>query len=168
MYCNKRFTDAMRPSRDHVLSITNGGGDWAMNIVIACRSCNSRRGDIPFRTYCKLLSPKQNERILNLIGRRLAATDFASLPDGAELCFAKGLALHDPRHWRFVDILPRLRRRCETPLRTSYFRELSLCFCGSTCAAREFIERFGHRYGASPKIGPHGIKLAVLKRLCSI
>jgi len=54
-------------TNDHVLSITDGGGDGAMNMVMACRSCNSRRGDI-------------------VLGQRLGATDFASLPEVTELC----------------------------------------------------------------------------------
>lgn len=64
IYCNRLFGADLLPTRDHLLSLTSGGGDWPRNIVMACRSCNSSRCDLPFRTYCRMLSPAQNERII--------------------------------------------------------------------------------------------------------
>jgi 5-methylcytosine-specific restriction endonuclease McrA len=61
IYCHRLFTGELVPSKDHLLPLVAGGSDWALNIVLACRSCNSKRCDIPFRTYCTLLSPAQNK-----------------------------------------------------------------------------------------------------------
>ncbi|MFP5226882.1 MAG: HNH endonuclease, partial [Acidobacteriota bacterium] len=59
-YCNLLFDGTRgQATKDHLLPVTSGGTDWALNIVIACRRCNARRGNIPFRTYCTLLSPRQ-------------------------------------------------------------------------------------------------------------
>ncbi len=73
IYCNIIFTNKVLPTKDHLLPIARGGTDWALNIVMACRRCNSRRSTLPFRTYCKLLSATQNRRILNHLRRRLSA-----------------------------------------------------------------------------------------------
>lgn len=104
IYCNERFTQKRRPSCDHILPLTRGGGDWALNIVMACRRCNSSRGNIPFRTFCKLLSSTQNKRIRVQLRDRLLAIDFDRLPTDAFACFTEGLSLHEPSHWRFRDI----------------------------------------------------------------
>jgi 5-methylcytosine-specific restriction endonuclease McrA len=104
IYCHAEFTSEVRPTKDHLLAIADGGGNWAQNIVMACQRCNSRRCDIPFRTYCRLLSQKQNQRILKHLGARLLASDLRAWPDGALDSFDNGLADDDIRHWRFVDI----------------------------------------------------------------
>jgi hypothetical protein len=95
----------VRSTKDHLLSVKYGGSNWALNIVLACKSCNSRRGDIPFRTYCKLLSEVQNRRILAHLKRRILAIDFANLGKGAFISFYVGIELHDPKHSRFRMIL---------------------------------------------------------------
>ena len=97
IYCNALFTDEKRPSEDHFLPVSKGGSDWALNIVLACWRCNSRRTYIPFRTFCKLLSPTQNKRILANLKRRLLAIDTKSTPREAFLCFEEGLAMHSPQ-----------------------------------------------------------------------
>lgn len=104
IYCNKVFGKRILPTRDHLLALADGGANWAMNIVMACRSCNSRRCDIPFRTYCKLLSPTQNRRILSCLRRRLVAVDIDQISDEALASFHAGLSLHDPRHRRYLMI----------------------------------------------------------------
>jgi 5-methylcytosine-specific restriction endonuclease McrA len=105
IYCNVRFSDAVKMTKDHLLAAVYGGSNWALNIVLACKSCNSRRGDIPFRTYCKLLDPMQNQRILAHLKRRVMAINFDTLDDGAFRSFHTGLELHDPKHSRFTMIL---------------------------------------------------------------
>jgi len=105
IYCNALFTGELRPTRDHLLPVNYGGGDWSLNIVLACRRCNSRRGTIPFRTYCKLLSPAQNRRILKAMAKRTAAIDFDRLSDEAFGSFFLGISHHEPRHGRYLDIL---------------------------------------------------------------
>jgi 5-methylcytosine-specific restriction endonuclease McrA len=104
IYCNEVFTKKGPPTRDHLLSIANGGAHWAINIVMACGSCNSRRRDIPFRTYCRLLSATQNRRILSHLRRRLLALDIDKLSSEAFASFHDGLSLHDPRHPRYLMI----------------------------------------------------------------
>jgi hypothetical protein len=85
--------------------VSYGGTKWALNIVMACHRCNSRRGTIPFRTYCKLLSPTQNRRILRCLGWRIAAMRPKELPEGVFEAFCEGIARHDPRHRRYRFIL---------------------------------------------------------------
>jgi len=104
IYCDAKFTDKNRPSKDHLLSLTDGGSDWALNIVLACRGCNSRRGNIPFRTFCKLLSPTQNKRVLMHLRRRLLALEVRRISADAFACLVRGLAMHDPKHYRYLDI----------------------------------------------------------------
>jgi 5-methylcytosine-specific restriction endonuclease McrA len=104
LYCNAKFTNENRPTKDHLLAIVAGGTNWAANIMMSCRRCNSRRGDIPFRTYCSLLSPKQNQRILAHLRTRLLDQYFESLPDEMLRSFDTALAHHDPKHSRFIDI----------------------------------------------------------------
>lgn len=103
-YCNVSFSADVQPTKDHLLAITDGGTDWALNIVLACRACNSRRGNIPFRTYCTLLSPTQNLKILLQLVKRFTATGQAEAPEDATKSFARALALHDPEHSRYLDI----------------------------------------------------------------
>src|SRR5713101_5482636 len=101
IYCNVRFTRRTSATRDHIVC---GGENWSLNIVMACRSCNSRRCDIPFRTYCKLLSPTQNRRIVLHLCRRLLALEVDALPEGRLAYFEMGLAAHEPKHWRYRHI----------------------------------------------------------------
>jgi hypothetical protein len=105
IYCNVNFTKEVRPTKDHLLPVSVGGTNWALNIVLACKSCNSRRGDIPFRTYCRLLSRTQNQRILIHLGRRLLALDEDHIVDEALVDFHIGFAYHDSQHGRYRDIL---------------------------------------------------------------
>jgi 5-methylcytosine-specific restriction endonuclease McrA len=102
IYCNKKFTGRLPPTGDHLFAVVDGGSNWGLNIMMACRSCNSRRCDIPFRTYCKLLSPMQNRRILSHLRSRLLELDFDSLSVEEQLSsFNAGLDLHDPLHKRY-------------------------------------------------------------------
>jgi 5-methylcytosine-specific restriction endonuclease McrA len=104
IYCNAKFTDGLRPSKDHLLPLTCHGSNWALNIVLACRSCNSSRGNIPFRTFCKLLSPAQNKRILMHVTRRLSALDSGRISKEGFDCLVKALANHDPKHPQYLSI----------------------------------------------------------------
>jgi 5-methylcytosine-specific restriction endonuclease McrA len=82
IYCNVLFTEKEIPTRDHLKPILRGGTDWALNIVMACRSCNSRRSLTHFRAHCKRLSPTQNQRILQHLCRRIDAIDLEHVPSG--------------------------------------------------------------------------------------
>lgn len=39
---------------DHLVPRAHGGQDVASNLVLACRSCNSARHDMPLTTWCRL------------------------------------------------------------------------------------------------------------------
>lgn len=114
IYCNTEFTDEIRPTEDHLLAVADGGTNWAANIVMACWRCNCRRSDIPFRTYCKLLSQRQNRRILAHLVKRIVAMDDPNVPGCAVASFDEGLAHHDAKHPRFINMRKRsvVARRC--------------------------------------------------------
>ena len=101
-YCNRKFGRERQPTKDHLLC---GGPHCALNIVMACLSCNSRRCDIPFRTYCKLLSTAQNKRILLCLSKRLLCHDFEKLGNVPLDAFLMALEEHNPKHWRYRNIL---------------------------------------------------------------
>jgi hypothetical protein len=86
--------------------VVSGGTDWALNIVMACHSCNKRRGTIPFRTYCTILSPTQNRRILNCMGKRIAAIT-GKTPDAAFSALCRGIARKNSRNRDYRSILRR-------------------------------------------------------------
>ncbi len=116
IYCNRKFTKRIRPTRDHILAVAYGGTNWGLNIVLACRSCNSRRSHIPFRTYCRLLSRAQNRRIVAHLKRRLLALE-DSCSNDALRSFRYGLDLHEPTHSRYLMIqrdFPHARRNAAT------------------------------------------------------
>jgi hypothetical protein len=51
------------------------------------------------------LSKSQNRRIVSHLGRRLRALDLDRLPDEALNAFHDGIAVHNPRHFRYLTIL---------------------------------------------------------------
>ena len=46
-YCGKKETKKRSLTQDHVLPLSKGGGTTPENIVPACKSCNSAKGDRP-------------------------------------------------------------------------------------------------------------------------
>jgi hypothetical protein len=101
IYCNRRFGPELIATKDHLLALTAGGGGWPLNIVLACRSCNSSRCDLPFRTYCRMLSPAQNRRILvHLVERLRGLTDDEVTRRGLG-CFDYAMSLHDTKSFRY-------------------------------------------------------------------
>jgi HNH endonuclease len=99
-YCNVPFNNEIRSTKDHILPVYLGGGDWALNIVMACRPCNSRRSCTPFRMFCRLLSPAQNRRILRSLALRIAAVRPEERLGDAFMTFCVGLAWRGWIHWR--------------------------------------------------------------------
>ncbi|MDZ7736991.1 MAG: HNH endonuclease [Gammaproteobacteria bacterium] len=56
MYCGGGHIEALL-TRDHVLPISRGGRDCWSNVVAACRSCNTRKGNrIPEEAHMPLLA----------------------------------------------------------------------------------------------------------------
>jgi 5-methylcytosine-specific restriction endonuclease McrA len=119
IYCNVRFSERVRPSKDHIVPQTFGGTNYASNLVAACRSCNSRRGNTPFFTYCRLLSLSQYRRTVALLRRRLKAVDFAEISDDEIAALHVGLTYDDPKDGRYVYILETQRRRKPVALLSS-------------------------------------------------
>jgi 5-methylcytosine-specific restriction endonuclease McrA len=101
IYCNRLFGPDLVPTTDHLLALTYGGGDWPLNIVLACRSCNSSRCDLPFRTYVRMLSPTQNKRILAHLVERLRDLKNDQVTREGLACFNYALTLHDTKSLRF-------------------------------------------------------------------
>jgi len=107
IYCNVLFAGPVRPTKDHLLPVSHGGSDWALSVVIACRNCNSRRGEIPFRTYCKLLSPAQNRRILRFLANRIESAQRDQLPWEVFESLVLALGSQNSRHYRYLSMLRR-------------------------------------------------------------
>ncbi len=56
MYCGKQFEES-NLTRDHVIPISRGGKDRWLNVVAACRNCNTRKGNrIPEQARMPLLA----------------------------------------------------------------------------------------------------------------
>lgn len=79
--CNRESRNAT-PSRDHIVPASMGGADSLDNYVLACRGCNSDRGDALF--YCKCRSCKE------LIYDALYDPEYLSV------AFAKFVRFHRP------------------------------------------------------------------------
>lgn len=43
-YCREPFTDERVPTIDHIVPISEGGGNTQANMVLACDWCNEKRG----------------------------------------------------------------------------------------------------------------------------
>jgi len=115
IYCNRRFGPDLIPTRDHLLALTQGGGDWPLNIVMACRSCNSSRCDLPFRTFCRMLSPTQNKRILTHLVGRLQDLNNDEVTLQGLACFNFALSLHETKslRYRMMSKAPAARRNLQ-------------------------------------------------------
>ena len=56
LYCGKQFQDSLL-TRDHVIPISRGGKDRWGNVVTACRTCNTRKGNrVPEQANMPLLA----------------------------------------------------------------------------------------------------------------
>lgn len=60
---------------DHLTPRSAGGADVATNLVLACRSCNSRRQDLPLATWALVAAPK-----LSFTARSIRAQARRALP----------------------------------------------------------------------------------------
>lgn len=146
IYNHGFFTNAKRPTRNHLVPLSYGGTAWALNLVLACRSCNSRRGNIPFRTFCRLLSPRQNECIFNHLIRRILAIDFNDAGKGFE-DFEIALRLHLPTDRRYKIILGMKAKYRETASRNKLLPR------GVSVIQNEMIRRLKLKLGNSIRLG---------------
>lgn len=58
-WCGELLDDDDRvPSLDHVRPLTRGGANVRANVVMACRSCNARKGDKPLQQWLAQLAAR--------------------------------------------------------------------------------------------------------------
>jgi 5-methylcytosine-specific restriction endonuclease McrA len=81
-YCGTCFDSVKGLSLDHVVARENGGGNEATNLVTACISCNSRKGDMPIHQFVDeahaLIVLEQINKPINVeAGKRLVALEKA-------------------------------------------------------------------------------------------
>lgn len=104
LYCGRSFSSTLPPTRDHILPVVSGGTDSKWNIVMACRSCNSRRETIPFRAYCRLLSVRRGSSALRFIRIRIIEAVSSDVDDEELFAFARAYDFHLRTHGRIFDI----------------------------------------------------------------
>ncbi|WP_099952819.1 HNH endonuclease [Methylobacterium currus] len=61
-YCDESFTDALPPTREHLLSRTHGGPDHIANQALACEPCNRRAGHLSLVEKIRLRDRLRAER----------------------------------------------------------------------------------------------------------
>lgn len=78
VYCTHKWPDSGPPyfniTVDHVKARNNGGHNHHINLVTACRSCNSSLQDKPLKQWCEEKGYDYNEvrrRIRNAVRRKL-------------------------------------------------------------------------------------------------
>jgi len=76
-YCGCRFDSSVGLSLDHVVARENGGDNAATNLITACISCNSRKGDTPIHEFVDadhaLILEQINKPVDLDVGKRLVA-----------------------------------------------------------------------------------------------
>jgi hypothetical protein len=75
VWCRKSVEDGITLSLDHVIPHVNGGTNHESNLVCACTTCNSSRGDRPAEAFAAVVADYVNNNftaadILNDIARR--------------------------------------------------------------------------------------------------
>lgn len=58
IYCGVKFNSECKPTLDHLVPLSKGGTHSAANVVVCCRSCNSRKGNREFSQFIETLSDK--------------------------------------------------------------------------------------------------------------
>lgn len=51
IYCGGTERDGRRMTLDHIIALNNGGSHCEDNLVIACKGCNSSKGDMPLEDW---------------------------------------------------------------------------------------------------------------------
>lgn len=77
VWCRKAVEDGITLSLDHVVPHVDGGSNHESNLVCACKTCNSSRGDRPAEMFAGVVAAYVNndftaEDILNDIARRVS------------------------------------------------------------------------------------------------
>lgn len=64
LYCGEKFNDQCKPTLDHMIPLIKGGLHSMSNLVVCCRSCNSRKGKRDFMDFIQTLSEPHQARAL--------------------------------------------------------------------------------------------------------
>ena len=75
-YCKKKL-DVTNMVCDHKHPISSGGGSFKSNLQMICASCNTRKGPLTDKQYCRFIAfiVKQDEQVCGYILRKLAKSD---------------------------------------------------------------------------------------------
>lgn len=60
-YCDCKLT-IRNATIDHIVPVSNGGSNKIVNLVPACKSCNSAKRDMPVRVFQKYLKAKKEKQ----------------------------------------------------------------------------------------------------------
>lgn len=50
-YCERRFDDRLRKTKEHIIPQSKGGNNSKHNIVYACHECNELRGNMDYKDF---------------------------------------------------------------------------------------------------------------------
>ena len=81
-YCGERFASHVGLSLDHVVARENNGGNENTNLITACISCNSKKGDTPIHQFVDeahalVILEQINKPVDIATGKRLVALEKA-------------------------------------------------------------------------------------------
>ena len=64
LYCGAVFDPTCKATLDHLISIKKGGSHSAANVVVSCRTCNSRKGSLDYLDWIESLDESHRTRAL--------------------------------------------------------------------------------------------------------
>lgn len=70
LYCGAVFCEQVKPTIDHLVPLSKGGMHSMANVVVCCRSCNSKKGDRDYVDWVATL-PDSNRKQSLLTWQRL-------------------------------------------------------------------------------------------------
>jgi 5-methylcytosine-specific restriction endonuclease McrA len=111
LYCDAEFSASRMWSKDHIVPLTLGGTEFAWNLVASCRSCNSRRGNIPFFTYCRLLSLRDYKRMVHRLKKRISLVHVRDMSNEDLADWYSGLTFDNSENESYYILRTQKRRR---------------------------------------------------------
>jgi 5-methylcytosine-specific restriction endonuclease McrA len=70
VYCGKMFNEEDKPTIDHIVPLNKGGIHSISNVIVSCRSCNSKKSDMDFYDWVSRLD-SYGKRRAAMIWKRL-------------------------------------------------------------------------------------------------
>ena len=61
LYCETVLNEE-NATADHIVPISNGGNNTQVNLIVCCKSCNSERGNLEFKSYLFMKNEKYKNR----------------------------------------------------------------------------------------------------------